>query len=100
MSCYYLCRQRVTERFGRIRRRFQLSLPECAAVGVAVGLDASVANLSLAVSGYGLAAPIVFAVTHYFTVLLGQKLAGKIAMKHTNVLSAGVLMILAVSKFI
>lgn len=77
-----------------------LSLPECAAVGVAVGLDASVANFSLAVSGYGIAAPIVFAVTHYFTVLLGQLLAGRIAMKHTNVLSAGVLLLLAISKFI
>lgn len=77
-----------------------LSLYECAAVGVAVGLDASVANLSLAVTGYGLIAPIVFAVTHYFTVLLGQVLAGKISMRHTNVFSAVVLIVLAISKFV
>ena len=77
-----------------------LTFYECAALGVAVGLDASVANLSLAVTGYGLIAPIVFAVTHYFTVLIGQLLAGKIAMRHTNVLSATVLFVLAIFKFI
>ena len=77
-----------------------LGLRECVAVGVAVGLDASVANLSLAVTGYGLIAPIVFAVTHYFTVLLGQTLAGKIVMKHTNVFSAVVLFVLAISKYL
>ena len=77
-----------------------LGLRECVAGGVAVGLDASVANLSLAVTGYGLIAPIVFAVTHYFTVLLGQMLAGKIVMKHTNVFSAVVLFVLAVTKYI
>ncbi len=78
----------------------QLTLYECVTMGIAVGLDASVANLSLAVDGYGIVAPVVFAVTHYFTVLLGQKLAGKIAMQHTNVLSAVVLFVLAVTKFI
>lgn len=76
-----------------------LRLSECAALGVAVGMDASVANLSLAIEGYGLIAPIVFAVTHYFTVLLGQLLAGKIAIRHTNAFSAAVLFVLAVSKF-
>lgn len=77
-----------------------LTLPECAAVGVAVGLDASVANLSLALTGYGIIAPVVFAVTHYFTVLIGQLLAGRITMKNTNVFSAVVLLVLAISKFI
>lgn len=77
-----------------------LSLGECAAVGVAVGLDASVANLSLAVDGYGMVAPVVFAVTHYFTVMLGQLLAGKTVMRHTNVFSAAVLLALAVSKLV
>lgn len=77
-----------------------LTLPECITLGVAVGLDASVANLSLAVAGYGIIAPIVFAITHYFTVFSGQLLAGKIAMKHTNVFSAVVLFVLAVTKFI
>ena len=69
-------------------------------MGIAVGLDASVANLSLAVDGYGIVAPVVFAVTHYFTVKKKKKLAGKIAMQHTNVLSAVVLFVLAVTKFI
>ena len=78
----------------------QLNLSECFALGVAVGLDASVANLSLALQGYGLVAPIVFAVTHYFTVLCGQLLAGKLYMPNTNVFSAIVLFVLAVTKFI
>ena len=77
-----------------------LTLYECAAVGVAVGLDASVANLSLALDGYGVIAPIIFAVTHYFTVLIGQILAGKIEMRYSNVFSAAVLLVLAASKFI
>ena len=77
-----------------------LTLYECAAVGVAVGLDASVANLSLALDGYGVIAPIIFAVTHYFTVLIGQVLAGKIEMRYSNVFSAAVLLVLAASKFI
>lgn len=77
-----------------------LSLCECVAVGVAVGLDASVANLSLAVAGYGVIAPIVFAVTHYFTVLMGQRLAGKLVVPNTNVFSAVILFALAVIKFL
>lgn len=77
-----------------------LTLSQCFALGVAVGLDASVANLSLAVVGYGLIAPIVFAVTHYFTVLAGQLLAGKLVIPNTNVFSAVILFALAISKFI
>lgn len=78
----------------------RLSLYECIAMGVAVGLDASIANLSLAVDGYGLIAPIVFAVTHFFTVLLGQLLASKVTLPKTNVFSAAVLFVLAVTKFV
>lgn len=73
---------------------------ECLAVGIAVGLDASVANLSLAVAGYGIVAPIVFAVTHYFTVFAGQKLAGRLVIPNTNVFSAVVLIALAIMKFV
>ena len=77
-----------------------LTISECMAMGVAVGMDASVANLSLAVDGYGVTAPIIFAVTHYFTVLLGQKLADKIKIPYCNVFSAVVLLVLSAIKFI
>lgn len=77
-----------------------LTLSECFNLGVAVGLDASIANLSLAVDGYGIIAPVVFAITHYFTVLAGQLLAGKLVLPNTNVFSAAVLLALAVSKFL
>lgn len=77
-----------------------LTLSECVALGVAVGMDASVANLSLAIVGYGMIAPIVFAVTHYFTVFIGQTIAGKVRIANTNVFSAAVLLALAASKFI
>lgn len=77
-----------------------LTFNECIAVGVAVGMDASVANLSLALVGYGIIAPVVFAVTHYFTVLAGQLIAGKVALANTNVFSAVVLFALAISKFV
>lgn len=76
------------------------SVTECIAIGIAVGMDACVANLSLTLEGYGLIAPIVFAVMHYFTVWLGQTLAGKVYMKYSNIFSAAVLIALAAVKFI
>ncbi|MDE7454638.1 MAG: manganese efflux pump [Clostridia bacterium] len=76
------------------------SITECIVMGIAVGMDACIANLSLAVMGYGIIAPVVFAVMHYFTVFFGQRLAGKITLKHTNVFSAIILFALAVMKFV
>lgn len=78
----------------------QITIIESLAMGFAVGTDAAVANLSLAVEGCGLSAPIVFAVTHYFTVFIGQRLAGKVVLERTNYFSAAVLVALAVLKFV
>ena len=78
----------------------KVTLSESLTIGVAVGMDAAVANLSLALLGVGLLAPIVFAITHFFTVLLGQLLARKIKLKHTNVFAAVILIALAISKMI
>ena len=77
-----------------------VTLSESMTIGVAVGMDAAVANLSLALLGVGLLAPIVFAVTHFFTVLLGQLLARKVKLQHTNIFSAVILLALAISKMI
>ena len=77
-----------------------VTLTESLAIGVAVGMDAAVANLSLSVSGVGVIAPLVFAVTHFFTVLLGQILARKVKFEHTNVLSGVILFALGVMKII
>ena len=77
-----------------------VTLYESLTIGVAVGMDAAVANLSLALLGVGLIAPVVFAVTHFFTVLLGQSLARKVKLEHTNVFSAVILLALAISKMI
>ena len=77
-----------------------VTFAESLTIGVAVGMDAAVANLSLALLGVGLIAPIVFAVTHFFTVLAGQLLARKIKLEHTNVFSAVILLVLAISKMI
>lgn len=78
----------------------QITLGESVTMGFAVGTDAAVANLSLAMQGMGVVAPIVFAVTHYFTVLIGQKLAGKVVIKNSNYLSAAALFILALAKIV
>lgn len=75
-------------------------LSESLTIGVAVGMDAAVANLSLSLLGVGLLAPIVFAVTHFFTVLLGQLLARKVKLQHTNVFSAVILLVLAIFKMV
>ena len=85
-----------------------VTLGESLTIGVSVGMDASVANLSLsldnsamlAICGVSLLAPIVFAVTHYFTVFLGQLLAQKVELKYSNYFSAVILFALAVSKLI
>lgn len=78
----------------------QTTVAESLAMGFAVGTDAAVANLSLAMEGYGIIAPLLFAVMHYAAVYAGQKLANKITIKHSNVLSAGVLILLAVLKLV
>ena len=75
-----------------------VTLTESCTIGFAVGMDAAVANLSL--TGVGLIAPLVFAVTHFFTVLLGQVLAKKVQLEHTNILTAAVLFVLAITKII
>ncbi len=77
-----------------------VSLGESLTIGVAVGMDASIANLSLTGVGNGLVVPVVFAVTHYFTVALGQILAKKVQLKHTNIFSAVILVVLAISKLL
>lgn len=78
----------------------QSTLWEQLAVGFAVGMDAAVANLSLAIDGYGIVAPLIFAVTHYFTVFAGQKLSQKITLEHTNIFAFVILLALAAMKFI
>ena len=85
-----------------------VTLGESLTIGVSVGMDAAVANLSLSldatsvltIGGVSLLAPIVFAVTHYFTVFLGQLLAQKVELKYSNYFSAAILFALAISKLI
>ena len=77
-----------------------VTLLQSLTIGVSVGMDAAVANLSLSLNGVGLIAPIIFAVTHYFTVFLGQMLAQKVEMKYSNYFSAAILLTLAISKLI
>ena len=77
-----------------------VTLGESITIGIAVGMDAAVANLTFAGSGMELITPLVFAVTHYFTVFLGQILANKVRLEHTNVFSAVILIVLAITKVI
>ncbi len=84
-------------------RQFTLqnvTIGESLVIGMAVGMDASIANLTLATGSTAFVAPIVFAVTHYFTVLLGQILARKIAIPKSNVFSAVILFALAITKIV
>lgn len=85
-----------------------VTIGESVTIGVSVGMDAAVANLSLSLGatgvltlgGVALLAPIVFGVTHYFTVFFGQMLAQKVELKYSNYFSAAILLALAVSKLI
>lgn len=91
-----------------VARLKSVTLNESLTIGVSVGMDAAVANLSLSLDGarglslggVALLAPIVFGVTHYFTVFLGQALAQKVELKYSNFFSAAILLALAISKLI
>ncbi len=75
-----------------------VTLGESLTIGVAVGMDAAIANLSLVGVGVEAIAPIVFAATHYLTVALGQALAKKVVLSHTNLVSAIMLCVIALTK--
>ena len=77
-----------------------VTLGDSLAIGVAVGMDAAIANLTFVGIGVELIAPIVFAATHYCTVFAGQKLATKIQLRHTNLFCAAILLVLAISKIV
>ncbi len=93
----------ITALFRRDDRRSALaavSLRESIAIGVAVGMDAAIANFAFAGDGLQWITPTVFAVTHYMTVALGQILAKKVTPQHTNIFSAIILAALAVVKLL
>lgn len=77
-----------------------VTLGESLTIGVAVGMDAAIANFSFAGDELAWITPAVFAVTHYLTVALGQALAKKVILTHTNVFSAIILALLAVTKLL
>lgn len=74
-----------------------LSFSQCFAIGVGVGFDGAAACLSLVLQGIGdrLFTPIFFAVTHFATVFLGQRLAQSARVEHANVISACMFFVLA-----
>lgn len=73
-------------------------ITECIAIGFAVGLDAAVANLSLALQYGDFCVPVIFAVLHYVAVAGGQSLGNKVKIKSTGKLSGMVLIGLAAIK--
>lgn len=78
-----------------------VSFLQCFAIGFGVGLDGAAATLSLVLQGMGdaLTVSLVVALTHFFTVFLGQHLATKnIPAKHTNIFAAVTFFILAAIK--
>lgn len=77
-----------------------VSIGESVTIGVAVGMDAAIANLGFAGQGLEWVTPIVFAVTHYITVALGQVLAKKVRLRHANVFSAVILAVVAITKLL
>lgn len=77
-----------------------VTMSESLAIGVAVGMDAAIANFSFAGDGLAWITPIVFALTHYLAVACGQVLARKVVLRQTNVFSALILAVLGVSKLL
>ncbi len=85
-----------TEQTNLVEQNFWQNL----AIGFAVGLDASIANLSLSLQTFDIVAPVTFSLFHYVSVWLGQKFADKLTLKHSNVICATILWLLAVTKWI
>ncbi len=79
---------------------YPITLKQCFAVGFSVGMDGAVANLTIVPLGFGIIAPIVFALTHFLTVFWGQKMASKMRLSNTNKLSALILFALAIAKIV
>ena len=80
-----------------------VSFLQCFMIGFGVGLDGAAATLSLVLQGMGnaLTVSLVVAVTHFFTVYLGQLLATRnIPSKHTNVFAAVMFFALAALKLL
>lgn len=81
----------------------RLNFKECFALGFAVGLDASVANLSIALMGYtSMLIPLFFAVMHFVMVSIGFAVATTPftkKLKHTNKIAGVMLILLGIWKF-
>lgn len=75
---------------------------QCLAIGMGVGTDGAVANLSLVIQNMGNVyfLPILFAATHFATVYSGQLLAQIARPKHANTLSALMFFALAAAKLL
>ncbi len=82
----------------------KLNFKECFALGFAVGLDASVANLSIALMGYtSMLIPLFFAVMHFVMVSVGFALASTPLtkkLKHTNKIAGVMLVLLGIWKLL
>ncbi len=78
----------------------QIGFSKCIAIGVGVGLDGAAADLSLVMQGIGdtVFLPILFALTHFVTVFIGQRLAQFAKPKKSNILSALLFLMLGTIK--
>ncbi|MCM1289761.1 MAG: manganese efflux pump MntP family protein [Corallococcus sp.] len=80
-----------------------VSFFQCFAIGFGVGLDGAAATLSLVLQGMGdaLTVSLIVALTHFFTVYLGQHMATKnIPAKHANLFAAATFFVLAAIKLL
>ncbi len=77
-----------------------VSTAECLTIGLAVGMDAAIANLSFAAGDLQWVTPLVFALTHYLMVAVGQVMAKRVVLRHTNLFSAVILAVLAATKLL
>jgi len=79
-----------------------ISAKQYIVLSFSVGIDASIANLSLCLMGFcDLWIPLVFAVMHFSTVYIGAKLASTNVtkkLKHTNKISGLILILLGTAK--
>ena len=77
-----------------------VSTAECLTIGLAVGMDAAIANLSFAAGDLQWVTPLVFALTHYLMVAVGQVMAKRVVLRHTNLFAAVILAVLAATKLL
>ena len=92
-------RKKDDDAFGAANSLGNTNFTQCLVTGVGVGLDGAVTNLTLVANLADVFfVPALFAVTHFFAIYAGQRLARNNKIEKANLFSAAMFFLLAALK--